>query len=120
MQSISYPLRIINGDLAIDYTESEIIKSELLAILETRLGDRPFRQTYGSKQYVLKQLDLSQLLTEISVALETNLSLLGFSAITVDLDSDLNELQTGLINLVIIYSLNQKELSTSYSLQLSS
>jgi hypothetical protein len=116
MQSISYPLQIVTGDLALDYTPEQIIASEVLAILETRLGDRPFRQSYGSKQYILKALDLSNLLTSVSTALETNLELLGFSAISVELDSTLNELQTGLINLVIKYSLNNQELQTNYSI----
>lgn len=118
MQAISYPLRLVNGDLALDYTDTEIIQSELLAIIDTRLGDRLYRQSYGSKQYILKELDLSQILTDISVALETNLSALGFSAISVDLDSDLPDLQSGLLDLVIRYSLNASELTTSYSLQI--
>ena len=116
MQSIRYPLEIIGGDLVLDTTPEQIIASEIRAILETRLGDRPFRQTYGSKQYVLKELDLSDLLTSISSALETNLSLLGFSAVTVELDSELAELQSGVVSLIINYSLNETELSTSYSL----
>lgn len=118
MQSIKYPLEIIGGDLAIDTTPEQIIASEIRAILETRIGDRPLRQTYGSKQYILKELDLSDLITSISSALETNLSLLGFSAITVELDSNLAELQRGLTKLIVNYSLNGSELSTSYSLEL--
>jgi hypothetical protein len=118
VQSISYLLNIVAGDLALDYTSEQIIASEILAILETRPGDRPFRQSYGSKTYVLKALDLSDLLTSISTALETNLTLLGFSAITVELDSELIDLQGGLINLVIRYSLNNQELSTSYSINI--
>lgn len=117
MQSIKYPLEIIGGDLAVDTTPEQIIASEIRAILETGLGDRSLRQTYGSKQYVLKELDLSDLITGISSALETNLSLLGFSAITVELDSNLAELQGGLTELIVNYSLNGSELSTSYSLQ---
>lgn len=117
MQSIKYPLEIVGGDLCIDTTPEQIIASEIRAILETRLGDRSLRQTYGSKQYVLKELDLSGLLTSISSALETSLILLGFSAISVELDSDLTELQSGLVKLIVNYSLNGSELSTSYSLQ---
>lgn len=118
MQSIRYPLEIIGGDLALDYTAEQIIGSEIRAILDTRLSERVLRQTYGSKQYVLKALDLSDLLVSISSALETNLSLLGFSAVRVELDSSLVELQAGLVSLVVIYSLNNTELSTNYSLQI--
>jgi phage baseplate assembly protein W len=118
MRAISYPLRIVNGDLAIDYTPTQVIRSEILAILETRFGDRPFRQSYGSKNYVLKKLDLSDLITSISVALETNLALLGFSAISVEIDSDLQELQGGVVNLLVKYNLNGNVLNTNYSIQL--
>jgi hypothetical protein len=118
MKSISYPLKLVDGDLAFDDSEEEIISSEIKAILETRLSERPYRQTYGSKQYVLKSLDLSDLLSSLSTTLETNLSLLGFSAIVVELDSSLTDLQQGIINLIIKYSLNNNELSSSYSLVL--
>lgn len=118
MKSIKYPLQTIDGDLAFDDSSEEIIKSEIQAILETRLSERPYRQTYGSKQYVLKSLDLSDLLSSLSTALETNLSLLGFSAIAVELDNNLNDLQKGLLAVVVRYSLNNEELSTSYSLAL--
>ena len=118
MQSIRYPLEIIGGDLALDYTAEQVIGSEIRAILDARLGERVLRQTYGSKQYVLKALDLSDLLVSISSALETNLALLGFSAIRVEIDSGLAELQSGLVSLVVTYNLNNTELSTSYSLQI--
>jgi phage baseplate assembly protein W len=119
MRSISYPLRIVNGDLAVDYSPTQIIQSEILAILETRLGDRPYRQSYGSREYVLKKLDLSELLSSLSVSLETNLALLGFSAITVEIDSELEELQLGTVHLVVKYNLNGNELNTNYSIQIS-
>lgn len=118
MKSYLYPIQIVNGDLATADTDAEIIASEVRSILDTRISERVYRQDYGSPNLVLKTLDLSKLITGLSSALETSLSLLGFSKINVEVDGDVTDLQRGVVPLLITYSLNGSELNTLYTINI--
>jgi hypothetical protein len=118
MIGIRFPLEIIDGDLVLDETPSEIVLSEIKAIISTRLGERVYRQDYGTPNFLLKKLDLGKVIAELSLALENNLAPLGFSQIIVEVDSPLADIQRGLINLVVNFSVNSELFNFTYSVQL--
>lgn len=118
MFGISFPLRIENGDLALDLSPSEIVLSEIKAILFKRLGERVYRQDYGSPNFLLKKLSVDKVIAELTLALENNLAPLGFSQIIVEVDSPIEDLQQGVINLVVRFSVNEELFSLAYSIKL--
>jgi hypothetical protein len=118
MKSIKFPLEIINGDIAMDDTPADIVISEIKAILFTRLGERVYRQDYGSPNFLLKKLNVGSIIAELSLALENNLAPLGFSQIILEVDSPIAEIQKGLLNLVLRFSVNEELFNFSYTIQL--
>lgn len=118
MKGIRFPLQIINGDIAIDESPSDIVVSEIKAILYTRLGERVYRQEYGSNNFLLKKLNIGSIIAELSLALENNLSPLGFSQIIIELDSPIEEIQQGVLNLILNFSVNEELFNFSYAVQL--
>lgn len=119
MIGIHFPLTIENGDLKLDFFPEDIFLSEVRAILTTRPGERVYRNNYGAKNQLLKKLDLNQLIADYSLALETNLEPLGFREIVVDVDSSIAELQQGIVNLIIRFSIESEEITTSFVLEIS-
>ena len=118
MKGIKFPLEIVNGDLAVDETPEEIVISEIKATLSTRFGERVYRQDYGSPNFLLKKLDLGKLIAERTVALESSLAPLGFSQIVIEVDSPITDIQQGIVNLVLRFSVNAELFNFSYSVRL--
>jgi hypothetical protein len=118
MKSISFPLEIIDGDLSVDQDATEIIQSEILSILQTRKHERVFRQSYGTPNFLLRKLDINYLLIEINAALQISLVGLGFAQVVVEVDSDISELQQGLVNLVISYKVGDSLLKSNFLVDL--
>lgn len=118
MKSITFPLEIIDGDLAVDKDATEIIQSEILSILQTRKNERVFRQSYGTPNFLLRKLDINYLLIEINAALQTSLVGLGFAQVVVEVDSDISELQQGLVNLLISYKVGDTLLKSNFLVDL--
>jgi hypothetical protein len=118
MKSITFPLEIIDGDLAVDQDATEIIQSEILSILQTRKHERVFRQSYGTPNFLLRKLDINYLLIEINAALQISLVGLGFAQVVVEVDSDISELQQGLVNLIISYKVGDALLKSNFLVDL--
>jgi hypothetical protein len=118
VKSIKFPLEIINGDIATDDTPADIIISEIKAILSTRLGERVYRQDYGTNNFLLKKLNIGSIIAELSLALENNLAPLGFSQIILEVDSPIEKIQKGAINVILNFSVNEELFNFSYTIQL--
>lgn len=118
MKSFTFPLSIVDGDLAVDESPEEIIESEILSILQTRPFERVFRQNYGTPNFLLKKLDVNYLLIEINAALELSLTSLGFAQVSVEVDSEITQLQLGQINLVISYTVGNALIKSAFLVDL--
>lgn len=118
MKSITFPLEIIDGDLAVDQDVTEIIQSEILSILQTRKHERVFRQNYGTPNFLLRKLDINYLLIEINAALQVSLVGLGFAQVVVEVDSDISQIQQGLVNLIISYKVGDSLLKSNFLVDL--
>lgn len=118
MKSITFPLTLIDGDLAVDQDATEIIQSEILSILQTRKHERVFRQNYGTPNFLLRKLDINYLLIEINAALQISLVGLGFAQVVVDVSSNISELQQGLVNLIISYKVGDALLKSNFLVDL--
>jgi hypothetical protein len=113
MNGYTFPLEIIDGDLAMDSDAGEVLQSEILSLLRTRKKERILRQNYGTPNFLLKKLDLAAILSELNQALSINVAGLGYASVSVEIESELSDLQQGIINLLISYSLGEELLQST-------
>jgi hypothetical protein len=106
---IIFPLQVDeDGDLLTSNDPVDIVTSEAHALLDTELYSRPLRIDYGSKTYVLKTLELGQLLTDLETKLKASLNF-GTSSYTdfeISSTSTLSDIQAGILNILIVFKYN--------------
>lgn len=104
MASISYPFQLDgDGGLIVSEDPLELLVDEVTSILETELFSRPYRMDYGTKSYILTEIDLSGLVVDLSTKLNRNLADIGFSNIAISSNTNITDLQKGLIKVRIEY-----------------
>ena len=99
---ILYPLQIdSSGGFLTSNDPLDLAASEVRALLDTVLWSRPLRMSYGTKTYVLTQLELGQLLVDLGTKLSESLGPFGFSNVTVSSTSSLQDFQSGVVKLLV-------------------
>lgn len=73
VRGISYPLRVVNGNLATS-TDYSLITQQIRSVIETRYYERVMRADYGIGDYVLEILDPAQINSAIQYSILQNVS----------------------------------------------
>lgn len=114
---ILFPLQIdSDGDLLHSNDPLDILASEAYSFLDTAIYTRPLRIDYGSKTYVLTQIQLGTLMSELTLSLTANMPA-EFGQISVSVDSSVAQLQAGVVSITINFTYNNQP--DSLDLQLS-
>ena len=70
-RGISYPLTVINGNLATS-TDYALVTQQIRSVIETRYYERVMRAEYGIGDYVLEILDPAQINSSIQYSILQN------------------------------------------------
>lgn len=102
IRGISYPLKVINGNLetSVDYAN---ITQQIRSVIETRYFERVMRAEYGIGDYVLEILDPGQINSAIQYSILQNVG--GLSELSV-LGDWFTQGEDGLYKVYIQYSVN--------------
>ena len=71
VRGISYPLKVINGNL-VTSTDYELVTQQIRSVIETRYYERVMRAEYGIGDYVLEILNPSVICSEIQYSILQN------------------------------------------------
>ena len=71
VRGISYPLTVINGNLATS-TDYALVTQQIRSVIETRYYERVMRAEYGIGDYVLEILDPAQINSSIQYSILQN------------------------------------------------
>jgi hypothetical protein len=102
VRGISYPLAIVNGNLATS-TDYATVTEQIRSVIETRYYERVMRADYGIGDYVLEILDPGQINSAIQYSILQNVS--GLSDLNISGDW-LTGGENGLYRVFIEYSVN--------------
>jgi hypothetical protein len=73
IRGITYPLTVVNGNLATS-TDYALISQQIRSVIETRYYERVMRAEYGIGNYVLEILDPGQINSAIQYSILQNVS----------------------------------------------
>jgi hypothetical protein len=73
IRGITYPLAIVNGNLATS-TDYDLITQQIRSVIETRYYERVMRAEYGIGDYVLEVLDPGQINSAIQYSILQNVA----------------------------------------------
>ncbi len=102
VRGITYPLAIVNGNLATS-TDYATVTEQIRSVIETRYYERVMRADYGIGDYVLEILDPGQINSAIQYSILQNV--IGLSDLSVGGDW-LTGGENGLYRVFIEYSVN--------------
>ena len=102
VRGITYPLTIVNGNLATS-TDYATVTEQIRSVIETRYYERVMRADYGIGDYVLEILDPGQINSAIQYSILQNV--IGLSDLSVSGDW-LTGGENGLYRVFIEYSVN--------------
>ena len=80
IRGLNYPLKIINGNLAIN-TDYSLVTQQIRSVLETRFFERVMRATYGTDDFILGVINPSQINSSIQYSIKQNVP--GLSSLNV-------------------------------------
>jgi len=83
IRGISYPLKIVNGNLSVS-TDYALVTQQIRSVIETRYYERVMRAEYGIGDYVLEVLDPGQINSAIQYSILQNVSGLTDLSVTGD------------------------------------
>ena len=102
IRGISYPLTVVNGNLATS-TDYSLITQQIRSIVETRYYERVMRAEYGIGDYVLEILDPGIINSAIQYSILQNVQGLSDLSVTGNWRSDGDN---GLYKIYIQYEIN--------------
>ena len=102
IRGISYPLTVVNGNLATS-TDYSLITQQIRSIVETRYYERVMRAEYGIGDYVLEILDPGLINSAIQYSILQNVQGLSDLSVTGNWRSDGDN---GLYKVYIQYEIN--------------
>jgi hypothetical protein len=102
IRGISYPLTVVNGNLATS-TDYSLVSQQIRSILETRYFNRVLRAEYGIGEYVLEILDPGQINSAIQYSILQNVQ--GLTSLSVNGDW-YSQGDDGLYKVYIDYAVN--------------
>lgn len=102
IRGITYPLTIVNGNLAVS-TDYSLVTQQIRSVVETRYYERVMRAEYGIGNYVLEILDPGQINSAIQYSILQNVSGLTDLSVTGDWETNGDD---GLYRVFITYSVN--------------
>ena len=102
IRGISYPLTVVNGNLATS-TDYSLITQQIRSIVETRYYERVMRAEYGIGDYVLEILDPGLINSAIQYSILQNVQGLSDLSVTGNWRSDGDN---GLYKIYIQYEVN--------------
>lgn len=102
IRGLSYPLTIVNGNLAtsVDYS---LISQQIRSVVETRYYERVMRADYGVADNIMDVLNPGQINSEFQASISANVRGLSSLSVTGDWRS---EGEDGIYHLYIQYSVN--------------
>jgi len=101
-RGITYPLTVVNGNLATS-TDYALITQQIRSVIETRYYERVMRAEYGIGDYVLEIMDPGQINSAIQYSVLQNVA--GLSDLSVMGDWQTNG-DDGLYRVFIEYAVN--------------
>lgn len=102
IRGISYPLTVVNGNLATS-TDYTLVSQHIRSVIETRYYERVMRANYGIGDYILEILDPGLINSAIETAINENVA----EVSGVDVTGDwITNGDNGLYRLAISYSVN--------------
>ena len=102
VRGITYPLTVVNGNLATS-TDYALITQQIRSVIETRYYERVMRAEYGIGDYVLEIMDPGQINSAIQYSVLQNVA--GLSDLSVMGDWQTNG-DDGLYRVFIEYAVN--------------
>jgi hypothetical protein len=102
IRGITYPLKIVNGNLAVS-TDYALVTQQIRSVIETRYYERVMRAEYGIGDYVLEVLDPGQINSAIQYSVLQNVS--GLTDLSVKGDWQTGG-EDGLYRVFIEYAVN--------------
>lgn len=102
IRGISYPLTIVNGNLAVS-TDYSLVTQQIRSVIETRYYERVMRAEYGIGDYVLEILDPGQINSAIQYSILQNVSNLSDLSVLGDWETNGDN---GLYRVYIEYAVN--------------
>jgi hypothetical protein len=102
IRGITYPLTVVNGNLATS-TDYELITQQIRSVIETRYYERVMRAEYGIGNYVLEILDPGQINSAIQYSILQNVAGLTDLSVIGDWKS---QGENGLYQVYIQYAVN--------------
>lgn len=102
IRGITYPLTVVNGNLATS-TDYALITQQIRSVIETRYFERVMRAEYGIGDYVLEVLNPAQINSAIQYSILQNVQ--GLSSLSVTGDW-LTQGDDGLYKVFIQYAIN--------------
>lgn len=101
-RGITYPLTIVNGNLAVS-TDYDLTTQQIRSVIETRYYERVMRAEYGIGDYVLGILDPAQINSAIQYSILQNVEGLTDLSVTGDWQT---QGENGLYRVFIQYATN--------------
>lgn len=102
VRGISYPLRIVNGNLAVSEDYS-LITEQIRSVVETRFFERVMRADYGVGDHTLDVLDPGLINSEMQTSISTYVKNLTSLSVIGDW---LTQGEDGIYSVSITYSIN--------------
>jgi hypothetical protein len=102
VRGITYPLTVVNGNLATN-TDYGLIAQQIRSVIETRYYERVMRAEYGIGNYVLEILDPGQINSAIQYSVLQNVAGLSDLSVTGDWQS---QGEDGIYKVYIQYTVN--------------
>jgi hypothetical protein len=102
IRGITYPLTVVNGNLATS-TDYALITQQIRSVIETRYYERVMRAEYGIGNYVLEILDPGQINSAIQYSILQNVAGLTELSVTGDWRSQGDD---GIYKVYIQYAVN--------------
>lgn len=99
IQGFTYPLTIKNGGLSLS-TDFDLIRQQIMSVLETRPFERIMRPNYGTPDFIFDAVnDVSIIVERITIALETQIN-----GPTFAIEGAVND--DGVVTIAVNWSLN--------------
>lgn len=112
MSDITYPLSISNGNLSVS-SGPDIVKHQILSVLQTRPFERVSRSDYGFDDGIFDIVEPNAINARILKAIEDNVK--GASNVRVQQISTPTETEEGIYRVTILYEVNGEDYTVTTS-----
>lgn len=102
VRGLSYPLRIVNGNLAVSQ-DYDLISQQIRSVVETRFYERVMRADYGVGDHTLDIIDPGLINSEFQTSISTYVT--GLSSLSVQGDW-LSQGEEGIYTVSVTYGVN--------------